>query len=231
MTTEYKHLELWEHPGNYAGPSWDEYYCVAGHHRDSDPLTESNWPCWLKFMRDLLGPESEIAQCAFMGEVDVTPSPGWVVVRESHFAVGWVECIRVHQDCDPAKLAAIDAQLHKLDGYPVMDEDHFSQLEDDERQRIWASDCKRIWHDWLESRIGEKPYELLMSVYPEELECVLNRAFENECMHSGETWAEPAKDYTIGELREDADCGHYGDRYVRLFENLTAAEAANLSDE
>lgn len=111
-----KHLKLWTMPDSYFGASWPGYYVFLSQHRDSDSLTRSNFICGL----EALGGESETVQ----------------VIRESHWAVGWVEWIAIHQD-DTEALKIADSIMDKLDGYPVVNEDHWSQLEWDEAQDYW----------------------------------------------------------------------------------------------
>lgn len=113
-----QHLKRWKLPSSYFGAEWPEYYVFLSQHRDSDSLTRSNFICGLK----AIGGESETVQ----------------VVRESHWAVGWVEWIAIHQD-DEQALREADAIAEKLEDYPVVNEDHWSELEWNEAQDYWAS--------------------------------------------------------------------------------------------
>ena len=71
---EPKHLERWSMPPSYFGASWADYYSAGvGQSRDSDCLEQSNFALMLEALRG----ESETV----------------IVVRESHWAVGWVEWI------------------------------------------------------------------------------------------------------------------------------------------
>ena len=88
MSYEPKHLKRWTMPNSYFGAVWPNYYVFLGQHRDSDALTRSNFTCGLK----ALGGESETVE----------------VVRESHWAVGWVEWIAIHQDDAAALVDAKD---------------------------------------------------------------------------------------------------------------------------
>lgn len=115
---EPKHLKLWTMPENYAGEVWPGYYVAAGQHRDSDALTRSNFRCTL----NALGGESETVQ----------------VVRESHWASGWVEWIAIHQD-DEKALRIADEIKAQLEDYPVVDDEDFSDLETDEAAGYWES--------------------------------------------------------------------------------------------
>lgn len=115
---EPKHLKLWTMPQHYAGEVWPGYYVFLSQHRDSDSLTRSNFDCGL----EAIGGESETVQ----------------VVREGHWAVGWVEWIAIHQD-DEKALQIADEIKERLEDYPVVNEDHWSELEWNEAQDYWAS--------------------------------------------------------------------------------------------
>ena len=108
-------LTRWKMPEHYAGEVWPEYFVFLGQHRDSDALTRSNFTCALR---------------AIGGAAQV--------VRERHWAVGWVEWIAIHQD-DAETLARASAIAERLADYPVLDEDHFSELEYSEACDYWAS--------------------------------------------------------------------------------------------
>ena len=113
-------LERWKMPPDYFGAEWPEYYSAGvGRSRDSDCLEESNFHAMLA----ALGGESDTVQ----------------VVRESHWAVGWVEWIAIHES-DEQSLRTADRLRIDLDDYPVLDEEDFSSREDEECERVW-SDC------------------------------------------------------------------------------------------
>ena len=146
------YLKRWSLPDSYAGAEWPDWYVVIGQHRDSDALTRSNFICMLK----ALGGESETVK----------------IIRESHWAVGWVEWIGVHKD-DHKALEIADDITHRLEGYPVVDEDHWSELEWNEAhdylesmtlaERVrWCQDygCS-VFSARLSSRIPDVIYEAL----------------------------------------------------------------------
>lgn len=112
-----QHLKRWSLPDSYMGEHWPEYFVFLSQHRDSDSLTRSNFICGL----EALGGESDTVQ----------------VIREGHWAVGWVEWIAIHQD-DTAALKIADSIAEKLEDYPVVNEDHLSELEWDEAQTYWG---------------------------------------------------------------------------------------------
>lgn len=113
-------LERWKMPRDYFGAEWPEYYSSGvGRSRDSDCMEESNFHAMLAE----LGGESDTVK----------------VVRESHWAVGWVEWIAIHES-DEQSLRAADAMQERLEDYPILDEDDLSSREWEECERVWA-DC------------------------------------------------------------------------------------------
>ena len=118
---EYQAIEKWERPENFAawtdGAPYDgEWYVFLGRNRESSTLDQSNFQRGL----ELIGGQS--------GTV--------MVVRESHWAVGWVEWIAVHKS-DHAALAEADEILCALSEYPVVDEMHYSELENETIAEYW----------------------------------------------------------------------------------------------
>lgn len=113
-----ENLKLWERPEHYFGADWPEYFCFLGQSRESSTLERSNFICGL----EALGGESETV----------------LVIRESHWAVGWVEWIGIHGS-DAKALAIADKIAGKLEGYPVVNEDHWSALEYEEAAEFWKS--------------------------------------------------------------------------------------------
>lgn len=113
-----ENLKRWTKPDHYFGASWPEYFSAGvGQSRDSDCLEESNFAVML----EKLGGESETV----------------TVVRESHWAVGWVEWIAIHETDDRA-LRIADEQVARLENYPVLDEDDFSNREIEAANELWT---------------------------------------------------------------------------------------------
>jgi hypothetical protein len=120
----------WETPRRYAGffPIGD--YCILTRHRDSDAATRSNW---------------EVARQSF----DVQPyddgdsayhaRPAVYDWRAGHCMVGWVEYLMVRADADDDTLARAAAIVEKLEDYPILNEDHFSELEYTEACDAWTA--------------------------------------------------------------------------------------------
>jgi hypothetical protein len=109
-------MKLWTRPDSYFGAEWPEYYVAYGHHRDSDVLSESNFYSLLR----RLGGESETV----------------LVIRESHWAVGWVEWIGIHQSDETAVRIATEC-LEQLEEYPILDDEDFSEREEHECEVMW----------------------------------------------------------------------------------------------
>ncbi len=111
-----EHLQPWTVPDSWYGQPWHGYYVFLSQHRDSDALTRSNFECCLKE----IGGESETV----------------IVVRERHWAVGWIEWIAIHESDEQALMAAEEI-VCALSDYPVLDESHFSELEWNEACEQW----------------------------------------------------------------------------------------------
>lgn len=123
MLYEPKNLRKWTLPDNYIGELWPNHYSAGvGQSRDSSCLEQSNFA----IMLSRLGGESETI----------------TVVRESHWAVGWVEWIAIEADESDesnAALAIADEICEKLKDYPILDEDDFFEREQEEADSIWKS--------------------------------------------------------------------------------------------
>lgn len=118
-----RHLKRWTKPDCYFGAAWPDYYSSGvGRSRDSDALERSNFECMLR----ALGGESETV----------------IIVRESHWAVGWVEWIAIHET-DSAALQTADEISAALEDYPVIDEMHWSELEYSEMIEFWSGMSRR----------------------------------------------------------------------------------------
>jgi hypothetical protein len=102
-------LELWTRPSNYLGASWDGYYVFLSQTRDSDTLTRSNFECAL----EQVGGRNDYAL---------------VIPYEKHWACGWVETILIHKTNTRA-LDIAQQILDKLEDYPVLNEEHYSELD------------------------------------------------------------------------------------------------------
>lgn len=126
-----QHIKRWNHPSNYAGATWENYYSSGfGQSRDSSELEESNFAFVLRNLQNL--PTWENA-------TDDEDAVSRYVVRESHWAVGWVEWIAIHET-DIAALEFCDKCKADAENYVALDEDDWGQREDESAQRVWK-DC------------------------------------------------------------------------------------------
>lgn len=102
--------------------------------RDSDTLTESNWLCSLRE----LGGEGDNVE----------------IHRFGHWACGWWEALCVRKGSFQEKIAQEIAD--SLTDYPVLNEEHFSEMAMDEANRTWKDcydDAERI--SYLRQNRGE----------------------------------------------------------------------------
>ena len=105
-------LRRWTLPDYYVPAEWPEYYSTGvGQSRDSSSLERSNFVCMLK---------------ALGGESDTV-----IVVREGHWAVGWIEWIAIHET-DARALEEADEIAGALVYDLVIDESHWCETEREE---------------------------------------------------------------------------------------------------
>jgi hypothetical protein len=105
---------------NYLGEIPDpQWLVVMTRNRDSDILTESNWDTALTE----LGGELE-------NEVEI--------FRFGHWACGWWEVLCVRDKGTKHNIG--QDIVDRIESYPVLDEDDYSQRENEEANRVWA-DC------------------------------------------------------------------------------------------
>jgi hypothetical protein len=101
---------------NYMGDIPEEkWHVVLTQSRDSGILTKSNWAVAL----EELGGESEYVE----------------IHRFGHWACGWWEALCVAKDSEAWETAK---EIHdSLSDYPVLNEEHFSEMEMEEADRVW----------------------------------------------------------------------------------------------
>lgn len=123
-----EHLVKWERPRYYAGAYWPDHYVFLTQNRDSDCLERSNFAVAAEALLNIPEP-------ADWPHEDETPVQ---VVREGHFLCGWVEWIAIHQDA-AEHLKAADEMQARLENYPVLNEEHWSEVERQEADEVWAN--------------------------------------------------------------------------------------------
>jgi len=106
----------YQRPDHYAGDTYHGTVVIAGHHRDSDLLTESNWSTWQKTFKD---------------------SPNVVICGASHWAVGWVEAMYMLPTATDEEKATAEEMLCALADYPILDEDDLTEREMDAAYEYW----------------------------------------------------------------------------------------------
>jgi hypothetical protein len=154
MAYEPENLRRWTMPDHYFGAQWPDYYSSGvGQCRDSDDLEESNFATMLKE----LGGESDTV----------------IVVRELHWAVGWVEWIAVHESDETALRIADDLNI-KLADYPVLDESDWSEREMESANQVWR-DCYS-WRDRI-SYMRQHRHQFDFYNYSDILDCIRGTYF------------------------------------------------------
>ncbi len=105
-------MQKWSRTENYIGESYNDYYVLLSHHRDSELVEESNFWSALRMLN---------------GESDTVK-----VIRAKHWAVGWVEMILIHES-DKDSIDKGNEIEKALENYPVLDEDDFYERESEKR--------------------------------------------------------------------------------------------------
>ena len=132
-------------PDNYANWGDTDYHThwpFIGQHRDSDSLDRSNFATAWEMIEPVSGDEED----AYIGS-------------DSHFLVGWVEHIFVRVRGEDGQYTPAFRQAYeivrKLADYPVLDEEHYSEVEYEEACEILRS------YDIPEEDIGEVLSEMM----------------------------------------------------------------------
>lgn len=146
-----KYLQPYKRPTDYGGATFPSYYTVYAITRDASTLERSNWRVLLR----TCGFTAEGQPTGYMrtnapnaDEDDPNNSDPIIVTRAGHWAVGWIETLRIRQDADATVIATLDEMIGRLENYPVLDEDDWSGLEDDEASEYWAgmSTKERVYY-------------------------------------------------------------------------------------
>lgn len=119
----------WTRPASYLGATWEGWRVFLTRNRDSSILDEVNFDAAWEAVQDASNVDDESH-----GEDD-TRRPQ--IVRESHWACGWVEWIAIHST-DAGALAEAEKLAARLDSYPVLDEYELSNRECDAAHEGWA---------------------------------------------------------------------------------------------
>lgn len=117
-------LKRWTRPECYVGATWEGWFVFLWQNRESDCLTRSNFQCAMERLKPL------------STDLEHEEMPSVQTVRESHWAVGWVEWIAIHES-NKLAIAEAEAMQEEMEGYPVLDETHWSEMEFAEYLEAW----------------------------------------------------------------------------------------------
>lgn len=139
-------IKEWKHPKNYMGATWEGWYSAGfGQSRDSDTLKESNFAVAsreLMALSDAVTVREEISN----GQEDECTSVR--IVREGHWAVGWVEWIAIHKS-NAAALELAKELCDRANNYPILDESDFTEREWSKATEYWEQEPIKYRLDWL----------------------------------------------------------------------------------
>ncbi len=123
-------LDKWTLPKCYIGSNWPDYYVFLSRNRDSYALERANFEAGLAAVRSVASKEP------IPGDEDESATVQ--VVTENHFLCGWIEWIAIHES-DHAALAVANLIMEELEDYPVVDENLWSQYEDEDALITWRN--------------------------------------------------------------------------------------------
>jgi hypothetical protein len=63
--------------------------------------------------------------------------------RDSHWAVGWIDCVYIREDAADLLAWADDVVYHLRNTHPIYDEDDYCQREYDAIQKLWGNETGR----------------------------------------------------------------------------------------
>ena len=117
---EYLRPSEYKRPPNYIGDEHYGTYSAYAIHRDSDPIERANFQVMDELVTD--------------ASIDVLENDEMpYITRESHWAVGWLDTLRVPMTNEAAVIALAEA-MQRLEDYPILDEDLASTLEWEENE-------------------------------------------------------------------------------------------------
>ena len=124
-----EHLESvkWAHPKYYGGFSPGGDYLILSRHRESDTVDRSNWDV-----------ACESLKAEAWDSRDMEGRPMAYHFRAGHPLVGWVEYLLVRADAPDDLLTAAGEIVRRLSEYPILSDEHHSELE-------WNEICD-YWH-------------------------------------------------------------------------------------
>lgn len=151
----------WQHPDSYAGFSPDHHYHLMSIHRDSKVLDESNWETMKRLLQEAGCPVDE-----YLGEEEEPFALTW---RASHWAVGWIEHMVIADDAPEAALIEAAEALCSLSGYPVLDEDDWTERELEAVCEWWEQESLK-WRIEMCQYSGESIFAARRGYPPERVE-------------------------------------------------------------
>lgn len=124
-----EHLKNWTRPRDYMGETYENYYVFLGQNRDSDVLVRANFQSVENALSNVWDTLDSERLDRWSAEHE--DEPMWLNARASHWAVGWVEAIMIHEEAYEL-LQEADKIAAAIDVYPVIDDELYSKMEHEE---------------------------------------------------------------------------------------------------
>lgn len=147
---------IWETPGDYGGFSPEGDIIVYARNRDSEVMVNSNYE---RILEDLIAARNEHCPDATYVPAGCDPDdendhfPMVYDWRAGHWACGWVEYITVSRFAPEPVLTLASEVIGALQEYPIYDEEHYSQKQDDEITSYWERISLRERTDYVDTDV------------------------------------------------------------------------------
>ena len=167
-------LKAWKRPDSYMGHQYWGYVGLCGQSRDSDTVERSN------FERIQEDAEKECGSREYNWLEEAMPVIE--TAHASHWAVGWVETLMVYW----ADVKALDfaASVRKaLEGYPVYDDEHHSELAYEESEETYDNNADTFKGEVAKYLTGSDETD---GFDPKQLDDVTHTLYRVDCGYGGE---------------------------------------------
>lgn len=152
----------WKHPGAYFGFNPEDSYLLYSQHRESKVLDESNW---CSFIREMGEAGAELV----FRDRDTEGEPDFYEWRASCSMVGWVGYLMIRDTAPDHLLIRAAEILKKLEGYPILDEDDWSERECDAVSSWWEKESLS-WRVEMCQTFGANVFAARRDYPPSEVE-------------------------------------------------------------
>lgn len=167
-------LSIWQTPKCYFGFDPVGHVIVMTRHRESSILANSNW--WIvrqrlesMHKRPIMRLE-DIAHDGPFSRFDPDNTPLLYDWRASDSLVGWIEYLMIRPCAEVESLLQVARGVQReLDAYPILDEDDYSERQQEAMENYWNTESLKQRIDWCQES-GTSIFSSRMDYPPERVE-------------------------------------------------------------